>query len=94
MKYSKVIKKLTFVTIKIISISASQLGAQLEKSNNMSSDMQGVYCSLSLSKGDFDTSVKSGVLIIPAIVHIAPIVIAAFVLRAVALNCSGLQMAL
>ena len=60
----------------------------------MSSDMQGVYCSLSLSKGDFDTSVKSGVLIIPAMVHIAPIVIAAFVLRAVALNCSGLQMAL
>ena len=76
------------------SISLFQFEEHADKSNKMSSDMQGLYATPpSLSKGDLDSREKSGMLIIPATVHMAPMILAAFVLFVEELNCSGLHIA-
>ena len=65
------------------SISLLQFEEHPDKSKNTSSDMQGLYATPpSLSKGDFDTREKFGMLIIPAIVHIPPMTLTALLLRA------------
>ena len=71
------------------STSLSQFDEHADKSNKMSSDLQGN--DERSSNGDLDSREKSGMLIIPATVQIAPIIFAAFVARA--LNCSGLHIA-
>ena len=83
---------LTFVTIKQKSISRFHFDVHADKSNKMSSDIQGLYAvPLFLSNGDFDSREKSGIPIIPATVQMPPMIFATFVFRA--LNCNGLQIA-
>ena len=83
---------ITFVTTNTKSTFLFQLEVHEDKSNKMSSDMQGWYATPPfLSNGDLDSRENAGIPMVPATVHIAPITFATFVF--LALNCRGLHMA-